>query len=392
MSLSPKTFSQLITFARSTTGTRVNASGLIETIAANQPRFDFDPTTASALGILLEEARTNLLLYSEQFDNAVWSANNCSITPNSRNSPYGTATADLVVPNTSNALHDISQNPTLANSTSYTFSLFALHAGYDWIIIEFYDGVAFRYASIDVNTGALGPVDAALTVPAPYLVNGMWRFSVTGTTASTGTPRFTIFIQNSSTAAAYAGDGTSGIYLWGAQLEQGSFATSYMPTASATFTRTADSGTVPVANIPDFSATIGTLVVAFSMPHIDANAAHIGAAFSSDSTHWIGCDLEAGGVPRAIIFNTTVQADDTFAAVTAGTVVKMAIAYSSTQMRSACNGVLGSALHSVASLPTVTELDIGSVFGFDILDGHVKSVTYYPGFLTDAELQQVTTP
>ena len=86
----------LVTFTRASTGTYVGSDGLIKTAAVNEARFDHNPSTGESLGLLVEEARTNLLTYSEQFDNAAWVKSNSTVTANAGAAPNGTATADLL--------------------------------------------------------------------------------------------------------------------------------------------------------------------------------------------------------------------------------------------------------------------------------------------------------
>ena len=78
------------------TATRINSSGKIEIVNANLPRFDYDPATLAPRGLLIEEQRTNLLLRSEEFDNASWAKTNATITVNATTAPDGTTTADLI--------------------------------------------------------------------------------------------------------------------------------------------------------------------------------------------------------------------------------------------------------------------------------------------------------
>ena len=91
------TLDSRITFTRSTTGSYYNSAGVLSTAAINAPRFDYDPVTLESVGLLIEESRTNLLTYSEQFDNAVWTKSNASITANAIIAPDGTLTADKLV-------------------------------------------------------------------------------------------------------------------------------------------------------------------------------------------------------------------------------------------------------------------------------------------------------
>ena len=85
-----------ITFSRASTATFVGADGLIQTAATNVARFDHDPVTRESLGLLVEEARTNLITYSEQLNNTGWFKNLVTVSANAGVAPDGTFTADQV--------------------------------------------------------------------------------------------------------------------------------------------------------------------------------------------------------------------------------------------------------------------------------------------------------
>ena len=117
-----------VTFTRSgNTATVVNSSGLIATINANLPRFDFDPVTLACKGLLIEEARTNLLTYSNDFSNAIWNKNSSSITSNVITSPDGTVNASKLVEAAATAEHTVNRSTPVAivAGSSNTLSVFA---------------------------------------------------------------------------------------------------------------------------------------------------------------------------------------------------------------------------------------------------------------------------
>ena len=87
------------------TATRVNSSGYVEIVNANLPRFDYDPVTLTPKGLLIEEARTNLLTYSEQFDNAAWGKQGSSVSQNVQTSPDGSVDADKLIEDATTGEH-----------------------------------------------------------------------------------------------------------------------------------------------------------------------------------------------------------------------------------------------------------------------------------------------
>ena len=221
------------------------------------PRFDHNPTTGESLGLLVEEARTNLLLQSENFG-TTWAANGLlafgsGSTLNALTAPDGQTTADLITENTSNSQHNVNQTSTTTGAKR--FSVFAKQ-GPGARLLRLIDFNATDGAQgetyFNLSTGAV--VSGPGTIQA--LPNGWYRCSIQSTTTVTST--YFISIATSALAFAYTGDGASGVYLWGAQLEVGAFPTSYIPTTSATATRAADVASITGAN---FGVTRTNLIV-----------------------------------------------------------------------------------------------------------------------------------
>lgn len=228
---------------RATTATRVNSAGLIESVANNIPRLDY--TNGSCPSILVEPQRTNLALRSEEFDNASWSKSNATVTANSTISPDGTLNADLLIPTTANLFHIIAQSATMSNATTYQQTFFVKPEGYDYVQIYVAGGalaIGSRYINFDLSNGTIGTSDV-LTGTITSFANGWYRISASATTVASGIGVMGLAVVQSSSATyrqAFTGNGTSGIYLWGAQLEAGSNATSYIPTVASAVTRNAD--------------------------------------------------------------------------------------------------------------------------------------------------------
>lgn len=195
------------------------------------PRFDYDPNTLAAKGLLIEEARTNLALYSQQFDDVSWAKQNFGVasapvvTSNAAIAPDGTTTADRVqfALNGGGTSSDLSQ---LLQTLTYTA---ASHTGSIWL---------------RSNTGANQTVLLMVenTQAATLTVTPQWqRFSATKTTVS-GSSNFGLRIRGTFTPD------TADILVWGAQLEAGAFATSYIPTVAASVARSADIATMTGTN------------------------------------------------------------------------------------------------------------------------------------------------
>ena len=231
------------TFTRASTATRVNESGLIESVASGVPRIDFLDNADGHL--LLEPSRTNSLTYSEDFSNAVWVKTNVTVSANSTSSPDGSESADSVVSSASNVAHFISTPAfTVSSAASYTTSIFAKYNG-TFMQITFGTGQVSGNPRVnfDLQNGVLGSLDTGISASIDSYGNGWYKLTATVTTATTSLNVNFVNIPSSTSSRvqAYEGDGVSGAYLWGAQLEAGSYATSYIPTSGAAVTRAADS-------------------------------------------------------------------------------------------------------------------------------------------------------
>jgi len=227
-------------FERSTSATRVNKEGLIEVVSNNEPRIDFLNDSKGAL--LLEPSRSNLITYSEAFDNAYWTKNGASIT-SGFTSPDGTTNAFKLVEDTSTGVHRIYQTSTVTSSTNVSISIYVKYAGTRWVFIRNAENNVGRYFDlvdgVTGGTGGLGIPDNSLMVA---MGDGWYKISVSNT--NTSAARLELWMTKTEQATfstPYTGDGTSGVYIYGAQLEEGSYATSYIPTSGSAATRVAES-------------------------------------------------------------------------------------------------------------------------------------------------------
>lgn len=186
---------------------------------------------------------TNLLLYSSAFDNGTWTKTNTSVVANTTMSPTGDTSADKLVENSSTAFHQMGQNVSVASNVAYSLSFVCKSAGRSTVSLQIDDSGGSNYvrsnydlasgvASGTSNNGTGSGASATIT----HLGNGWYLCTLSGTpsTANSGTTRVIVGIPS---FASTVGDGTSGVYLWGAQLETGTTATSYIFTGSLTATR-----------------------------------------------------------------------------------------------------------------------------------------------------------
>jgi hypothetical protein len=222
-----------------TTSARSTFAGITVdgTSVPNVPRLDYSGG-ATCPSLLLEPQRSNVCLWSEQFDNAAWTKSGATVTANATTSPDGYANADKLVEDTSTGGHQIQQILTVSAATVYTISVFVKYAGREWI--RFTDAQSSNRIHFNTLTGVFGTsAGTVIDYNSTTLGDGWYKLSLTTTSVGTAyTPRITL--AEADNDVAYTGDGTSGVYIYGAQLEAGAYATSYIPTLGAAVTRGAD--------------------------------------------------------------------------------------------------------------------------------------------------------
>jgi len=230
-----------VTFSRASAGTYVDADGLIKSAASGAARFDHSPTTGESLGLLVEESRTNLLNYSEDFaSSSYWTAFNVAVSRNVNLTPNNTFTGQLVIPSVTFSQHSVYKT-SLGGAGTYTATIYAKANGYNTIQAYLFAGNFLGTATARLDTGTV--VIGGTGSPSGSIAsmgNGWYRVTITATASSAF--QFGVYIGNNGSVDNFSGTGTSGVYLWGAQLEAGAFPTSYIPTP-VTFTSRASTAT-----------------------------------------------------------------------------------------------------------------------------------------------------
>jgi hypothetical protein len=183
----------------------------------NIPRLDYSNGTCPSL--LVEPQRTNLALQSSSFDNAAWVKLNLSITSNNAIAPDGTLTADKSTPNTVSGGHYFRQTVSVSIGTTYTATIYAKAAGYNFMYIYAKGTGNNQYRVFDLQNGTLGISSGTQNSSIESVGNGWYRCVLTWTQASISIIDIEVATLSSNSVGAFAGDGISGIYAWGAQLE-----------------------------------------------------------------------------------------------------------------------------------------------------------------------------
>ena len=396
-----------ISFTRASTATYFDANGVLRSAASGVPRIDHDPATGECKGLLIEEARTNLLLYSEQFDNAAWAKLRSSVTTNATVSPDSTLTADKLVEDTTSSTHCGVQTCSVSPSTTYTFTAY-LKAAERTRANVLLDGASgnFSNAYVDLSAGTFisGGANGTFTGYSSSMTlvgNGWYRLTLAcAVGAGTTSLQYQIRLHN-SVSESYTGDGSSGIYIWGAQLEAGSFPTSYIPTTTAQVTRAADAVSMVGTNFSEwFNPLEGAFVFAGSIAAIDMAAIqehYLLSVSNGNAANHIalrgvsGTGVNAGAirVDARCVTASADQADTADVVVAVNSTFAAAVALKSNDLASSTNASTPSTDTSV-TLPSVNALYIGAAPTTAPKNAHIKRISYYPKRLTNAELQALT--
>jgi hypothetical protein len=381
-----------ITFTRASGATFFDVDGVLQTAANDAPRFDHDPANGESRGLLIEEQRTNLLLRSAEIDNTTsWGRTNSSVTANDIASPSGASTADKLVEDGSTGGHLVAQTLTLGDNTTYTGSVFVKAGERSWVGIALLDKAnEINRVWFDASAGAQGETNGTVAgFTFNSVGNGWWRIALTASSGSGATtPAIRISLGSADNTPSYTGDGTSGLYIWGAQLEAGAFPTSYIPTTTATVTRSADSAVVtPISSF--YNATESTL---FHEATVYASTA-TSAVFQIDDTStlnrlFVSAFLSSTS-PVAAVAVGGLQPFVQSANLAAGT-HKVCAAFKADDFAASTNGA-SAVTDTLGAMPAgLTHARIGSnATGLNTC--HIRKVAYWPKRLSNTLLEQLTT-
>ena len=372
-----------ITFARTgATATRINAAGLVETVAADTPRFDFNPISLACRGLLVEGTTTNLIVQSSAFNVSPWSSVNSTFGLNAINSPDGTLNATKLIEAASTAEHYIQQFFSITTNQAYTQSIF-VKAGetstFVLAVVASGSSSTVSLANFSISGGVIssgsftGLISASSATPVG---NGWYRCALTYTLNGTVTShRIRIYPRS---ASSYLGDGTSGIYIWGAQTEVGAAATSYVPTTTVTVVRNPDIATITGTNFSDWwQASKGGVLVRARPGTVSGTRPWLqfddGTADNIIALRGNAADPELyivdGGTPQAQIDAGTIAANTDYS-------------LTGWWATNDCKARLDSGAvvtDTSATIPTVTQARLGSD-GTNYLNGHLASISYYDSF------------
>jgi hypothetical protein len=382
-------------YTPTTTQPITNYIPVLQTASANVARFDHNPVTGESLGLLVEEQRTNLFQRSEEFDNAYWQKIRTSITANTIIAPDGALTGDKLVENTDTNSHFLAKVETTTNTNPLTWSVYAKAGERPNLSFAVREATTFtRNASalFDLSAGTVGAVStaggtSAASATITAVGNGWYRCTLTCTLGGTDTNSQVLWQLNNGVATSYTGDGYSGIYIWGAQLEAGAFPTSYIPTVASQVTRSTDNASMTGANFSDwYRQDEGTVYVEAQAP--EATLGYVFHLFSQVGTNRYFLTKVSTTSMRFTVFNgaTLASLNKTIDAES----IKYAVGIELDNYALVKDGdtpVLDTS--ALILKPDTLQIGANNASAAQI-NGHIRKLSYYPQRLTDTQLQAIT--
>jgi hypothetical protein len=393
--------SAVTAYTATTTQPITNYIPVLQTAASGVARFDHNPITFESLGLEIEEQRTNLLVRSEEFNDAAWLKTNVTVTSNTIVAPDGALTGDQIVPSTAgSSLRNVRQVvSSLAASTAYSYTVYAKIAN----VIGSPANIALRarnsggtsdiFALFTLTTGVAGSPSiagadfASGTSSIQAVGNGWYRCVLTFTAVNALTnPNIEIW-YGGYTSTVNVGD----IFIWGAQLEAGAFPTSYIQTVASQVTRAADAASMTGTNFSSwYNAAAGTVYVNASGPTARVGVQTLWRMTDETANNVISSFLASDGTRIQVVSGGVTQADQYNLAVSGASEFKYVSGYVVNNVAGALNAVVSETDLS-ALIPATNNLQIGSRGGVaDFFNGTIKKIAYYPLRVTNANLQALT--
>jgi hypothetical protein len=374
---------------------------VIRTATTNEARFDHNPTTGESLGLLVEEQRANLLLQSNGFD-TTWTNSLSTETANAGTAPDGTNTA-WELKDTVDAVasqHFLLQTPaSFVSGTNYTFSIWAKSGTLTHIALTlpsaaFGATLTTRY---NLATGTAVSVAAGTVATVTAFPNNWYRVTTTAAATASSSGSLNIRLAVAGTTS-YQGDGTGTILIWGAQLEAGSFPTSYIPTTTAAVTRSADVVSISGSNFSSWFTSPNENTFYFEAIKTQHNSPS-GCFFAGGN----GVNIFGGGNINFDSSGTRLRVQSRHGSVrgdtgsnapiaTAGSLMKGVLTTSTTTFGAAVNGQILTG-NPILQVDWGTALTLGWFpnGGYSVpLNGTIRRLTFWPSRLPDATLQGIT--
>jgi hypothetical protein len=349
------------------------------------PRFDHDPVTGESLGLLIEEERTNLLTYSEEFGS--WVVPSTAIG-NTTTSPSGGTAVGV---DSASAI-----NITATDPSSITFSCYAKAGSSDYLYLRTVNwGTVVRiwFNLADGSTGSVSPISSNITnVTSIDAGDGWYRvsFELDSTGDSTGN------FQITATDADLNTNKVGYVFAWGAQLEEGNFPTSYIPTTGSAVTRAADVADITGTNFSSwYVSDPQTWFVDYDTPYVVANVHNPPILNLNGIGYQDGPTVRVQAEDRILYWDPSVPEtfkSSTFGVSTLSGRYALSLDVPSGSLTQAYNGAASPETFTAKPFTSATSMYLGDAVSssFKSLNGHIARLAYYPYRLSDTILQEIT--
>lgn len=393
------------TLTRASTGTYVDSSGYVASAATDVARLTHN-SSGSRLGLLVEGQRTNLLQRSEDLTNAYWGGGlgRTAATVTTPTAPDNAATAVRITETTANSIHNLQTNSFSVSSGTITFSAFVKKDTRRYVGLSAFSFNNSYSVIFDLDNGAAFSAERSGGTPSgsygsEAFANGWYRVWVTMTTGGSGTVAVypSVFLSDRSGFTGtinedkpqYTGSTSESTYAWGMQIESSATRSSYIPTTTASVTRSADLVHVLDSAITNWGDP-GALVVHFYPP------GQAGTLISTDDASTAQVGIEASTTTAARAF----WSSGSTATGTIGTGVQKAVHYWNGSTSKFC--INGGTVQSGTNNLTIANTDFVTLGAEATESGGVpgtfsqyanciiRKVEFYSGTLTDANIQTIT--
>ena len=369
-------------FDRNTPAARVNKDGLIEQIATDVPTLDYSDRSCPSL--LAERYSLNLALYSEDFSQGYWNKINSTVSTNQTTSPNGDLTADKFTSDDTNQPRVERSFTVPTSNKTYTFSVFVKKINTRYIALSRFSGGEGAIFDLDTKSVVSSSAENA---SIKEMSNGWFRISITQTVLSTDS--FNIWKINgtngSSISTGIVGDET---FIWGAQLEEQRYATSYIPTTSQTVSRSG--GWCSKTGLSSYiSSTAGVLYAEIASLSTEDDSTRIFSLNDGGYINRVLIGFLSNGVTYAAINNQPVAY---FTPTDITDFHKVAIKYEDNNTKFFANGNQIGSTETTQTVPSgLSQIKFTSGLSSNHFYGKVKDLRVYNTLLTDLELQELTT-
>lgn len=387
-------FNPNLSFSRASTATKTNKSGNLESVLSGAPRIDFNAITGESRGVLIEPQATNMLLQSESFASP-WSFIGSSVDSSLVAPPSGAGTVKKLKESATTGSHAAFQAMSFLLGVTYCFSVYA-KAGERKRILISGQATAFsvNWAVFDLETGLVAGVSGC-AARIERLQGGFFRCSWVATAAATTTATVYTHLVTQADVTQYAGDGVSGAYVWGAQCETASRASSYIATTTAQVTRAADSLSIQGAVFNRFfTQSEGAIYVEFEHDRAAWPSSAPAIMCISDGTgtgeaSGIVLSASAAGTSLDVSSSSVSQASLLVSNGSAAGVHRAAFSYKADSFSLSADNATPST-DTAGTIPTLSRLDIGSVIGARHFSGWIKRIAIFPRAASSAIIQSIT--